>query len=158
MDVSSKEFADELLQMECFYIWLFDYKSVGRGSEKMYLTDVEKEIFNKRITEINKEYPFWIINTEVNSEIGGCAATKGTMLHIGANGDVSPCIAVRFSHPNVNIKNHNIREIMNSDFFQSYRDIGCDEGCAQRFVPNKFMEWKNNNNLVPLYSKKNEEK
>jgi hypothetical protein len=116
------------------------------------LTIEDKKYFNVRISHINKNYPFIVINTEREPElIGGCPATKGTYLHIAANGDVAPCISIRFSKRNLNISNYTLSEIMDSKVFQDYRNISSFKGCAQQYEPGKFQNWIKQHKLEPMY-------
>jgi MoaA/NifB/PqqE/SkfB family radical SAM enzyme len=151
--VSSPEFAEILKNFGCFYVWIFDYKPIGRTPEnQLRLTNEEKLDFNERASYLNKNYPFIVINTEKDPElIGGCPATKGKILHIAANGDVVPCITIRSSCKELNISNHKLSEIIDSRIFQDYRNISCLRGCAQQLEPEKFQSWLKQHKLEPMY-------
>jgi MoaA/NifB/PqqE/SkfB family radical SAM enzyme len=151
--ISSLEFAEILKDFGCFYAWLFDYKPIGRAANhRLTLTNEEKKYFNERISYINRNYPFVMINTERDPElIGGCPATKGTYLHIAANGDVVPCITIRLSQKKLNISRHTLSEIIDSKIFQDYRNISSFKGCAQQQEPEKFQNWLVQHRLEPMY-------
>lgn len=150
---SSEKFAKLLSNFGCFYVWVFDYKPIGRAKNtNLQLNDSDKKLFNERVKYLNKNYPILFINTEKDPEIiGGCPATKGTILHIAANGRVMPCIAIRYSDKKLNIRNISIEQIVDSDIFKSYKEIGSSKGCAQKYFPREFKDWIRKNELGPIY-------
>lgn len=154
MHVSSKKFADLLKEIGCYYVWIFDYKPIGRaGDNSLKLDADDKNIFNERIAKINKSYPYVVINSEKDPDIiGGCPATKGTILHIAANGAVMPCISIRHSSNSLNISDLSLKQIMDSEIFKEYRQIDSLKGCAQQNEPKKFNEWIQKHKLGPMYN------
>jgi MoaA/NifB/PqqE/SkfB family radical SAM enzyme len=150
--LSSDSFAAELKEFGVYYVWIFDLKPIGRtGDASKCLTKEEKLVFNARISAQNKKQPFIFINTEKDPEvIGGCPATKGTYAHIFADGSVMPCITIRYKHPDLNISNTPLDELLESDVFVNYRNLSSYIGCAQQQVPEKFRSWITESKLVSL--------
>nr|VFJ70246.1 MAG: Iron-sulfur cluster-binding domain-containing protein [Candidatus Kentron sp. DK] len=150
--ISSRGFADKLENLGCKYIWIFDYKPIGRGGGlRLELNDEQRVEFNDRVSSINKEYPFVIINTEKGAEVvGGCPAAKGTYFHINVDGSVSPCVSIKRGNDEVNLRNGSILDILDSQTFVQFRNIGVVKGCPSKLEPELFNEWIYDNEMKPI--------
>lgn len=152
--LASADFAEAMLRAGVYYVWLFDYKPLGRAAAmNLQMDDAQKPWFNERIRDINVRYPFLLLNTEKDPDvIGGCPATRGTILHICADGAVSPCVAIRHVHPDNNVRLRKLTDILASDAFAAYRNIGCYRGCAAKYCPDQYRQWVIDQGLVPMYN------
>jgi len=146
-EIVSDSFADYIDSMGCHFLWLFDYKAIGRAGEDYEMRDLtvektERDYINNAVMQLNKRIGFLCINTEKGPEmLGGCPAWKGTGLHISCDGYVTPCVAVRHYRDDLNINNHSYLNVLESDFLQSFRKIGYGEGCPGRYHPEEYKEW-----------------
>lgn len=156
-EIVSEDFVRYLDSKGCMFTWIFDYKPLGRAaaSEKMAALPVdaaERDHINEAVTSINRRAGFIFINTEADPAlIGGCPAHRGTYVHLSCEGYITPCIAVRYYHPSINIDDMTYEEIMTSGFLTDFRAIGKGEGCPGKYHPVDFAKWQEDHATRDLY-------
>ncbi|MCL2455604.1 MAG: radical SAM protein [Micrococcales bacterium] len=160
-EIVSDDFVRYLEDKGCMFTWIFDYKPLGRAaaSEKMSglpVGEEEREHINQAVATINKRARFVFINTEADPAlIGGCPAHRGVYVHLSCDGYVTPCIAVRYYNPKVNIDDMTYDEIMESSFLADFRSIGQGEGCPSKYHPEDFARWREGHAACELYADDN---
>lgn len=156
-EIVSEDFTRYLDGKGCMFAWIFDYKPLGRAaeSEKMATLPVdtaERDHINRAVTSINQRAGFIFINTEADPAlIGGCPAHRGTYVHLSCEGYITPCIAIRYYHPSINIDDMTYDEIMASGFLTDFRAIGLGEGCPGKYHPDDFARWQEKHDTHELY-------
>ena len=147
-EIVSLEFEKYLDSMGCNFVWIFDYKAIGRAGDddelrNLIIEEAEQDYINRASAAINKRAGFLCINTEKGpSAIGGCPAHKGTSLHVSSAGYITPCVAVRYLREDINIADCSYLSALESNFLTSFREIGEGEGCPGRYYPDEFSKWK----------------
>lgn len=119
--VASGKFVDFYVDQGCFIGWYFNYIPIGRKPSFELVPTPEQRIWRRRkLTELRQEKDivladFWCDGTLC----GGCIAGGRHYFHINNHGDVEPCVFCHFSKDNVRDKP--LEEILDSDFFRSFR-------------------------------------
>ena len=82
--------------MGAYFIWYFHYMPVGNdASPELLPTPEQRTEVYRRIRRYRAEKPLFAMDFQNDAEfVGGCIAGGRTYLHINANGDVDPCVAV----------------------------------------------------------------
>lgn len=119
--VASEEFIDYYVNQGCFIGWYFNYIPIGRRPQFDLVPTPEQRMWRRhqlsRLRE-DKEIilaDFWCDGTLC----GGCIAGGRHYFHINNKGDVEPCVFCHFAKDNVRDKT--LEEILDSDFFRSFR-------------------------------------
>jgi MoaA/NifB/PqqE/SkfB family radical SAM enzyme len=158
-EIVSDAFANYIDSMGCHFLWIFDYKPIGRAGEddemrKLIMEQAEAEYVNNAVTQINKRSGFLCLNTERGAEaIGGCPAYNGRTMHVSCDGFITPCVAVRHYREDISIFDHSYTEALETEFLRSFKEIGHGEGCPGKFHPEELADWRQAQNTKLLGSK-----
>lgn len=122
MEVTNKEFLDELRDSGCKTVIYVEYIPVNEESRQLAPNEVQREYMNKRLSEIREEYPemVFIIFPGDEKITGGCMAAGRGFFHINSHGGAEPCPFSPYS--DINVKDTSLREAMNSPLFTALRD------------------------------------
>ncbi len=119
--VASENFIDFYVEQGCFVGWYFNYIPIGRKPSFELVPTPEQRIWRRQqLTRMRAEKDivladFWCDGTLC----GGCIAGGRHYFHINNHGDVEPCVFCHFAKDNVRDKP--LEEILDSDFFRSFR-------------------------------------
>ncbi|MGQ9707210.1 MAG: radical SAM protein [bacterium] len=120
--ITSDEFIDFLTEKGVFFGWYFIYVPVGKGSSvELMLTPEQRGNMRKRIRQLRGTKGIFVADFWNDGDyVDGCIAGGRIYFHINSNGDIEPCVFTHFaSH---NIKEHTIREALDSPLFRAFRD------------------------------------
>jgi hypothetical protein len=127
--VASEEFIDFYVNQGCFIGWYFNYIPIGRKpsipigrkpSLELVPTPQQRIWRRQQLVKMRMEKDiviadFWCDGTMC----GGCIAGGRHYFHVNNHGDVEPCVFCHFAKDN--IRDKSIEEILDSDFFRSFR-------------------------------------
>jgi MoaA/NifB/PqqE/SkfB family radical SAM enzyme len=119
--VASEEFIDFYVNQGCFIGWYFNYIPIGRKPSLELVPTPQQRIWRRQqLVKMRMEKDiviadFWCDGTMC----GGCIAGGRHYFHVNNHGDVEPCVFCHFAKDN--IRDKSIEEILDSDFFRSFR-------------------------------------
>ncbi|OQX90962.1 MAG: hypothetical protein B6D57_01495 [Candidatus Coatesbacteria bacterium 4484_99] len=121
-EVTSDEFIDFLTDKGAFYGWYFMYVPVGKGSSTdLMLTPEQRGYMRKRIRLLRRDKGIFVADFWNDGDyVDGCIAGGRIYYHINSKGDIEPCVFVHFATHN--IKDHTIKEALNSPLFRAFRE------------------------------------
>jgi len=118
--ISSDAFLDFYIGLGATFVWLFTYIPVGRSPELQLMTTPTQRDELRRATLRWRETRPVLVGDFWNdgATCGGCLSAS-RYAFIAPDGKVQPCTFVHFyTH---NLKEHTLREVFDSPFFQSIR-------------------------------------
>jgi len=120
-DAVSDRFVDLMVEKGAALGWYFNYMPVGRRPElDLMPTPEQRNYIRRRVSQLRTEKPILLIDFWGDGPlVDGCLAGGKLYLHITNNGDVEPCIFCHFAVDN--IKEKNLEEVLNSNFFKAIR-------------------------------------
>ncbi|MCX7703924.1 MAG: radical SAM protein [Planctomycetota bacterium] len=119
--ICSEPFVDFYIQQGCFIGWYFNYIPIGKAPVLDLMPTPQQRIERRRkIAALRRKKDiiladFWCDGTLC----GGCIAGGRHYFHINNHGDVEPCVFAHFACDNV--KDKPLLEILDSNFFRSFR-------------------------------------
>ena len=119
--ISSEKFIDFYIEQGCFIGWYFNYIPIGKAPVLDLMPTPKQRIERRRRLAALREKKdiliadFWCDGTLC----GGCIAGGRHYFHINNRGDVEPCVFCHFACDNV--KEKPLIEILDSNFFRSFR-------------------------------------
>ncbi len=119
--VASEEFIDFYVNQGCFIGWYFNYIPIGRKPSLELVPTPQQRIWRRQqLVKMRMEKDiviadFWCDGTMC----GGCIAGGRHYFHVNNHGDVEPCVFCHFAKDN--IRDKSLEEILDSDFFRSFR-------------------------------------
>ncbi len=119
--VGSEEFVDFMVERGCFIGWYFNYIPIGRKPSFELVPTPEQRIWRRReLAKFRMEKDIVIADFWCDGTLcGGCIAGGRHYFHVNNRGDVEPCVFCHFAKDNVRDKS--LEEILDSDFFRSFR-------------------------------------
>jgi len=120
--ISSEAYYDSLIEMGCYFIWLFHYMPIGNDAAPELLPTPEQRMeLMRRIRDYRSRKPLFAMDFQNDAEyVGGCIAGGRRYLHINANGDVDPCVFIHYSDSNIREKS--LLDCLRSPIFMAYHD------------------------------------
>jgi MoaA/NifB/PqqE/SkfB family radical SAM enzyme len=128
--VISDEFVDFWARQGCFIGWFFNYVPIGQSPDMDLMPTPQQRVHRRRrLAELRSRVPLLLVDFWNDGPlVGGCIAGD-RYLHINNRGDVEPCVFIHFAVDNIREKS--LSEILNSEFFHSFRR-------RQPYSPNLF--------------------
>ena len=119
--ISSEEFIDYFVEQGCFIGWYFNYIPIGRKPSFELIPTPEQRIWRRRqLAKLRMEKNIVIADFWCDGALcGGCIAGGRHYFHINNKGDVEPCVFCHFAKDN--LRDKSLEEILDSDFFRSFR-------------------------------------
>ena len=134
-EVSSEDFIASLSDRGCKAVIFVEFVPVTEEGKNLAPGDAEREYLVKEIKRLRQEHPEMVFVSFPGDEksSGGCIAAGRGFFHINSHGGAEPCPFSPYS--DVNIRDHSLREAVNSDLFVALRsgDILMDDhegGCV----------------------------
>lgn len=120
--IVSEEFYDTLIELGCYFLWLFHYMPVGNNATLDLLpTPEQRRTIYETIRKFRKEKPLFAMDFQNDAEyVRGCIAGGHRYLHINANGDIEPCVFIHYSDSNIREKT--LLEALQSPMLMQYHD------------------------------------
>lgn len=119
--VGSEEFVDFYVKQGCFIGWYFNYIPIGRKPSFELVPTPEQRMWRrKQLTSMRMGKDIIIADFWCDGTLcGGCIAGGRHYFHINNHGDVEPCVFCHFAKDNM--RDRPLEEILDSDFFRSFR-------------------------------------
>jgi MoaA/NifB/PqqE/SkfB family radical SAM enzyme len=119
--IGSEEFIDYFVEQGCTIGWYFNYIPIGRKPSFELIPTPEQRIWRRRqLAKLRMEKDIIIADFWCDGTLcGGCIAGGRHYFHVNNHGDVEPCVFAHFAKDNV--KDKPLEEILDSDFFRSFR-------------------------------------
>jgi MoaA/NifB/PqqE/SkfB family radical SAM enzyme len=119
--ISSEPFVDFYVQQGCFIGWYFNYIPIGKAPVLDLMPTPQQRIERKRrLCELRAKKNIILADFWCDGDLcGGCIAGGRHYFHINNRGDVEPCVFFHFACDNV--KDKPLIEILDSNFFRSFR-------------------------------------
>lgn len=119
--IGSEEYMDFLIDLGCYFEWLFTYMPVGKDAAPELVASAEQRKFMyEKIRGYRKTKAIWTMDFWNDGEfVNGCIAGGRRYLHINSNGDIEPCAFIHYSDSNIREKT--LLEAYQSPLFMSYR-------------------------------------
>ena len=112
-----------------------EFVPTNEGLSSLALDDEARERLSDRLNELRKEDDSMLLISFPGDEksSGGCLAAGRGFFHINSHGGAEPCPFSPYS--DINVKDHTLREVMDSRLFRSLREEGIlmedhDGGCV----------------------------
>jgi MoaA/NifB/PqqE/SkfB family radical SAM enzyme len=119
--ITSRAFMEFLIEQGCLLGWFFMYVPVGR-EPNIYLmpTPEQRDGLREWVGTVRATLPILVADFWNDGPVvGGCISGGRKYFHINARGDVEPCVFCHFAMHN--IKNHSLKEALNSPLFKAIR-------------------------------------
>jgi MoaA/NifB/PqqE/SkfB family radical SAM enzyme len=134
-EVTSEDFINSLSDRGCKAVIFVEFVPVTEEGKDLAPGDNEREYLINEIRRLREEHPEMVFVSFPGDEksSGGCIAAGRGFFHINSHGGAEPCPFSPYS--DINIKEHSLREAMNSELFVALRsgDILLDDhkgGCV----------------------------
>ncbi|MCR4956679.1 MAG: radical SAM protein [Lachnospiraceae bacterium] len=134
-EVSSEDFIQSLSDRGCKAVIYVEFVPVTEEGKHLAPGDAEREYLTDEINRLREEHPEMVFVSFPGDEksSGGCIAAGRGFFHINSHGGAEPCPFSPYS--DINIKDHSLREAVNSDLFVALRsgDVLVDDhegGCV----------------------------
>ena len=134
-EVATKDYLSVLRARDCGIIFYVEYVPVEKETEYLTLSESEADWLNQRVCDLRDAQNDMCIFSFPGDEqfTEGCLAAGRGFFHINPNGGAEPC---PFSpHSNLNVRESNLTDVLNSTFFDEVRrieqaDTVHDGGCT----------------------------
>lgn len=120
-EVSSDDFIRSLSWRGCKAVIFVEFVPVTEEGKDLAPGDVERTYLADEIKRLREEYPEMVFVSFPGDEksSGGCIAAGRGFFHINSHGGAEPCPFSPYS--DINIREHSLREAVNSDLFVALR-------------------------------------
>ncbi len=126
MEVSSREFIERMMQLGMAIGLYFPYQmpmGCPPGGEKPMTREMEAQ-FSRRLQDRSDNHPIVLIDTCKGGKSHSCPASKADMVYIKADLSVSPCPWNTTSREELSLRNHSLKEVLESDTYRAIRERG----------------------------------
>lgn len=134
-EVVSHDFVKSLESEGCKAIIYVEFVPTNESLQSLALDDEGRAELSERLKRLRQEDDSMLLISFPGDEksSGGCLAAGRGFFHINSHGGAEPCPFSPYS--DVNVKDHTLREVMNSGLFRSLREEGLlmeehDGGCV----------------------------
>lgn len=134
-DVVSREFVNSLGEDGCKAVIYVEFVPTNENLKHLALEDADREELSERLKVLRQEDDSILLISFPGDEksSGGCLAAGRGFFHINSHGGAEPCPFSPYS--DINVKDHTLREVMDSKLFRSLREEGIlmeehDGGCV----------------------------
>ena len=119
--IASEEFIDFYTEKGCFIGWYFNYIPIGKKPVLDLMPTPRQRVWRRRVlSEMRRKKKIVLADFWCDGAlVGGCIAGGRHYFHINNRGDVEPCVFCHFTCDN--IRDKSLLEIIDSDFFRSFR-------------------------------------
>ncbi|HUU00077.1 MAG TPA: radical SAM protein [Myxococcota bacterium] len=118
--LASDAFLDHYIDMGALFGWMFTYMPVGRDPDpSLMATPEQRDFLRRKSLEWRRTKPFFLADFWNDGPLCGGCMSASRFAFISNEGWVQPCVFVHFATHNV--KDHTLREIFDSEFFQAIR-------------------------------------
>ena len=134
-EVVSREFVNSLGEDGCKAVIYVEFVPTNENLKHLALEDADREELSERLKALRQEDDSILLISFPGDEksSGGCLAAGRGFFHINSHGGAEPCPFSPYS--DINVKDHTLREVMDSKLFRSLREEGIlmeehDGGCV----------------------------
>ena len=134
-EVVSREFVNSLGEDGCKAVIYVEFVPTNENLKHLALEDADREELSERLKALRQEDDSILLISFPGDEksSGGCLAAGRGFFHINSHGGAEPCPFSPYS--DINVKDHTLREVMDSKLFRSLREEGIlmeehDRGCV----------------------------
>ena len=134
-EVTSDEFVHSMAETGCKAIIYVEFVPTNEVMKFLALDDDKRAALADRLAGIRRSDDSMLLISFPGDEksSGGCLAAGRGFFHINSHGGAEPCPFSPYS--DINVRDHSLREVMNSGLFQSLREEGVlmeehDGGCV----------------------------
>lgn len=132
--VTEQNFAEALREKGCGLVFYVEYVPAEENTEHLVLSGDNIKILSSRIENLreNKKNKEMIILSFPGDEeaMGGCLAAGRGFFHINPTGGAEPCPFSPYSE--MNLKEHSLLTVLQSEFFEKVREISAAEALAHK--------------------------
>lgn len=133
--VTEPDFVRALREGGCGVTFYVEYVPAEENTDHLVLTKEDLAALGARVDALREIGGMIVVSFPGDEEaMGGCLAAGRGFFHINSAGGAEPCPFSPFS--NINLRDHALADVLQSDFFAAVREIGAAEaanhagGCA----------------------------
>lgn len=121
-EITEDAFLDDLRKNGCKAVIYVEFVPVSEGSERLAISDSERQYLQDRLNEIRNQYTdmVFISFPGDEKESGGCLAAGRGFFHINAFGGAEPCPFSPYS--DTSVKGKRLRDVLRSPLFETLRE------------------------------------
>ncbi len=126
MEVSSPAFIEQMMRSGMAMGLYFPFQiplGCPPGEEKPMIREMERQ-FSERLQTMSDNYPIVLIDTCKGGKSVDCPASKANMVYIKADLSVSPCPWKPLSSEDLSLRNHSLKEVLESAKYSAIRERG----------------------------------